>query len=260
MTLAFSTLGCPEWDVETIVAEAARSGYTGIEWRGYRSVLDLPEAEPFLGDNRSRTRRALEEAGLVSCALGSSGVVGKGNVEHVVGYCALASDLGCPYVRIFGGQPESFSQAVRTAREMADIAKDHGVALVLETHDDFSTGAHVGRLLSEADHPALFALWDLHHPYRQGESPEETLAALGPWLRHVHVKDGTVEKGYTLLGEGDVPIEQMLGLLDTFGYDGYLSVEWERRWHPELPAPEVALPQYAEMLRAYRESTLSSGT
>jgi sugar phosphate isomerase/epimerase len=195
----------------------------------------------------------LEEAGLVSCVLGSSGVVGKGNVEHVECYCALAADLSCPYVRIFGGQPESLAQAVRTAREMADLAETHGVALVLETHDDFSTGAQVAELLAEADHPALFALWDLHHPYRQGESPEATLAALGPWLRHVHVKDGLEDRGYTLLGEGDIPVEKMLGLLDKFGYDGYLSVEWEKRWHPELPAPEVALAQYAETLRVYSD-------
>src|SRR5204863_6512990 len=32
--LAFSTLGCPEWDAETVVEQAAAGGWDGVEWRG----------------------------------------------------------------------------------------------------------------------------------------------------------------------------------------------------------------------------------
>jgi fatty-acyl-CoA synthase len=34
------------------------------------------------------------------------------------------------------------------------------------------------------------------------------------------------------------------------GYRGYVSVEWEKKWHPELADPEVALPQHLEWLRS----------
>jgi sugar phosphate isomerase/epimerase len=43
----------------------------------------------------------------------------------------------------------------------------------------------------------------------------------------------------------------ILAALRRAGYDGWLSVEWEKKWHPELEAPEIALPQHAEALRAY---------
>jgi hypothetical protein len=33
-------------------------------------------------------------------------------------------------------------------------------------------------------------------------------------------------------------------------------VEWEKRWHPEIEEPEVALPQYLDLLRAWLESDL----
>jgi sugar phosphate isomerase/epimerase len=249
MQLAFSTLACPAWTIQEIIAGAVASGYTGIELRGYQESMDLPSAPPFVAENRAHTRRVFAEAGLEICVLGSSALVGKNEVAQVESYAMLAHDLGCPYIRIFSGKPDSFAAAVQTIRSMGAVAAKWGVSLLLETHDDFSTGAAVGKLLQEAAHPALFALWDLHHPYRRGESPTETLTALGPWLRHVHVKDGIAGQGYTLLGEGDVPIGHMLALLRAQSYTGYLSVEWEKRWHPDLPAPEVALPQHATVLR-----------
>jgi hypothetical protein len=32
------------------------------------------------------------------------------------------------------------------------------------------------------------------------------------------------------------------------GYDEYLSLEWEKQWHPEIAEPEIALPQAVPLL------------
>ncbi len=253
MKLAFSTLSCPSWSLTEMLQEAQKSGYEGIELRGYQETLDLTLATPFLPENLPETRKHLADAGVSICCVSSSGVIGQKNLAHVQAHCTLARELGCPYVRIFGGKPESFAQAVQTLQEMADLAQSEGVAVILETHDDFSTGSAVGALLAEANHPAARALWDLHHPYRLGELPEETLQALGPYLSHVHIKDGLESSGYTLLGEGDLPLKFMLTQLKSHGYDGFVSVEWEKRWHPELADPAQALPQHARALRELQQ-------
>ena len=52
---------------------------------------------------------------------------------------------------------------------------------------------------------------------------------------------------------GIAGVRQMIGLLLASGYDGWISVEWEKRWHPEIEAPEVALPQHLELLRTWIE-------
>lgn len=246
--IAFSTLGCPSWDLDTILRAAVDFGYDALELRGHLDQMDLPQAAPFTPENRAQTRRRIADAGLRVCCVGSSGVVAQGNLEHVRAHCALARDLDCPLVRVFGGERTDRSAA--NLRAFGDAAVDAGVALVLETHDAFSTGATVAALLAEADHPAVFSLWDLHHPYRQGEAPAETLAHLLPTLRHVHIKDSR-DGVYTLPDEGDVPLAAMLADLRAHGYDGVVSVEWEKRWHPELPDPEVALPAYAAFLKAH---------
>jgi fatty-acyl-CoA synthase len=54
-----------------------------------------------------------------------------------------------------------------------------------------------------------------------------------------------------LLGDGDIPVEEGLRLLRAIGYEGWISVEWEKKWHPEIAEPEVAFPQYMRVLRKY---------
>ena len=255
--LAFSTLGCPAWPFDRILQAATEYGYDAIELRGLQDEMDLPRAQPFIAANRAATRRRIEAAGVGICCVSSSGVVEQKNLDHVKAHAELARDLGCPVVRVFGGNlstevphAEAVVRAAQTLRAFGDAARDAGVAVVLETHDAFSTGAQVAELLAETAHPAVFSLWDLHHPYRQGEAPEETHRHLAPTLRHVHIKDGR-DGAYTLMGEGDVPLSAMLDRILDGGYAGPISLEWEKRWHPQLPEPEVAFPQYARALRSY---------
>ncbi|MBC8102965.1 MAG: sugar phosphate isomerase/epimerase [Cytophagales bacterium] len=255
--LAFSTLGCPSWDLDRILAAAVEYGYDAIELRGYLSEVDLSKAAPFARERRAETRTRFADAGIAVCCVSSSGVVAEANTEHVRVHAALARDLGCPVVRVFGGAldgeippEEALARAAQNLRAFGDAAESEGVKIVLETHDAFSTGAAVAELLTLAAHPAVFSLWDLHHPYRQNEPFEETFRFLAPTLTHLHIKDSR-DGAYTLLGDGDVPLFPMLDLLLTGGYAGPISLEWEKRWVPEIADPEVAFPQYAEKLRAY---------
>jgi len=255
--LAFSTLGCPTWDIDRILAAATEYGYGAVELRGYQESMDLPQAEPFTITRRAETRQRFADAGIRFCCVSSSGVVTQGNTDHVRSHAVLAHDLDCPIVRVFGGSlstdiphEEAFAKAVKSLCAFGDAAQENGVRIVLETHDSFSTGKAVAELIAAADHPAVASLWDLHHPYRLGETAEETYLALSPTVAHVHVKDGQAGT-YTLLGEGDIPVFPMLDRLLDGGYTGAISLEWEKRWHPEIAEPEIAFPQYAHALRDY---------
>jgi hypothetical protein len=38
------------------------------------------------------------------------------------------------------------------------------------------------------------------------------------------------------------------------GYRGYFNFEWEKRWHPEIEEPEVAIRHYADAATDYLRS------
>jgi sugar phosphate isomerase/epimerase len=263
MKLAFSTLGCPEWSLDQIITAAQGAGYEGVEWRGYQAEMDLPNAVIFTPETRGETRRRFQDAGLEFACLGSSvrladpaPAAREREKASFTAYTELARFLECPLVRVFGGnlstgtdREAALPSMAAFLRELGERAAENGVTVVLETHDDFSLGIHVAELLRQTDHPSVGALWDLHHPYRQGEAPETTVQVLAPYLRHTHVKDSREDGRYCLMGEGDVPLARMIGLLHKHRYDAWISLEWEKRWHPEIMPPEEVFPQYARALR-----------
>lgn len=112
--------------------------------------------------------------------------------------------------------------------------------------------AQVGRTLTAA-------VWDSHHPFRLGESAADVYAALAPRILLAQVKDArrAPERpdGWqlVLLGHGEVPVREMLALLASGGYQNWVSVEWEKRWHPEIEEPQVALPQHLAVLRSWQD-------
>ena len=115
------------------------------------------------------------------------------------------------------------------------------------------------QIMNQVPGPGAGVLWDIMHPSRMGELASDTLARFGDRLQHVHIKDGrrpadgSVNWDLTLLGEGEIPTRDILAALKKGGYTGWLSVEWEKKWHPEIEEPEVALPQHAKLLREYLE-------
>jgi sugar phosphate isomerase/epimerase len=154
----------------------------------------------------------------------------------------LAAEWGAPAVRVFGGEAESLDDELARAEQL-------GVTILLETHDDWSSARRVAGVLERFDSVWLAAVWDLHHPQRAGESPQDVLDALGDRIGLVHVKDARADGSLVPLGAGEVPVRECVELLRAAGYDGWWTVEWEKRWHPELAEAEDALPHELAVLR-----------
>jgi len=260
--LAFTTLACPDWSVPQVIDAARRYGYDGVELRLIDGeVIDVSMPR----DERERIGRAFAGAGLpIVCVDSSIRLAAVDEAakleEDLLGFVELAHGWQSPLVRAFGG-PFPAERAGQVFDGMAAIldrvtprAEQLGVAITLETHDAFASAATVAEVLRRVPSLAFGALWDTHHPYRMGESPDQVLDLLGDRILHVHVKDARrAGDGWdlVLLGEGEVPVADSLKALRRRGYDRWVAVEWEKKWHPEIPEPEVALPQHAELLRAW---------
>jgi sugar phosphate isomerase/epimerase len=172
----------------------------------------------------------------------------------------LADAWGAPIVRVFGGEVGALDDVARRLEPALRRADDLGLTIALETHDDFSSAELVAELLRRVGSPSFTAVWDVHHPYRIGESPRDVVRALGARVALVHLKDARRRAdGWELvaLGEGEVPVRESLGVLREAGYEGWLTVEWEKRWHPELAEPELALPRDGATLRRWLASSSS---
>jgi sugar phosphate isomerase/epimerase len=267
--MAFSTLGCPAWEWQKILGFAHDHGFKAIELRGLQGSMDLPANPLFATDRIEQTKKEIHAAGLkIACVSSSANLYFEDQAKRdqqladARRFIDLASALGAPYVRVFGGKAESDKNPVpddatkkRVAgglRELGQYAGPKGVTVIIESHDHFTSSATLKDVLQAAgsDHVAL--LWDAHHTFAtSNEEPEFTVKQLGPWIRHTHLKDSVgsgEDRKYVLTGRGNVPIERQIKALQSIGYKGFYCFEWEKVWHPDLLDPEIAIADYAHVV------------
>lgn len=268
LPLAFSTLGCPQWDWKTILRNASQMGYSALELRGILAEMNLPKVPEFMGDRLKTSLRDLAALGLQVSDLGASAMLHEPDamkrakqMEEAKRFIDLAYRMKVPYVRVFPNQfvPEETRQVTieRIAaglRELADYCRGSGVSIIVESHGDFVTSPDLLELMQKTGSNRVALLWDAHHTCAAGEKPDFTWHKLGQYVRHTHLKDSVpADKGrrYVLTGEGQIPVQETVQALVAGGYKGYYCFEWEKRWHPELAEPEVAFPHYAKVMKEY---------
>lgn len=272
LPLAFSTLGCPEWSWSTILDFATEHGYAALELRGLGKTMDVTQAPEFAPREIAETRRELDRRSLrVACVSSSANMhemdaaTRRVQLDEARRYVELAQALGAPYVRVFGnefveGVPREamIAHVAAGLREVGEYARPRGVTVLLESHGDFTDSATLLDLLQRAGSPGVALLWDAHHTFVAArEQPGDTERRLRPYIRHTHLKDsmppapGEKDRRYVLTGTGEVPVRQQVETLARSGYRGYYTFEWEKRWHPEIEAPEVAIAHFARVVRGY---------
>jgi sugar phosphate isomerase/epimerase len=267
--IAFSTLGCPAWDWPRILEFAHQHGFSAIELRGLQGNLDLPSHAIFAADRIEQTKKEIRGHKLsIACVSSSANLYMEDadkrakELADARRFIDLASALGAPYVRVFGGKAQSDNAPVpddptkaRVAaglRELGQYAGPKAVTVIIESHDHFTSSATLKDVLKAADSEHVGLLWDAHHTFAaSNEDPEFTVKQLGPWIRHTHLKD-SVGKGqdrkYVLTGTGNVPIERQIKALQSIGYKGFYCFEWEKVWHPDLADPEIAIADFAHVV------------
>ena len=269
LPLGFSTLGCPTWPWAKILDFAAEHQFASIELRGIQTNMDLTKVPELASECIAESKRQLAAHGLTVSCLGASAHMHEldpakheAQLLEAGAFIDLAHKLGAPYVRVFGNEyvkdvprDQMLAHIAGALRGLGDYAKGKGVTVLIESHGDFTDSPALLEILQKADSPNVALLWDAHHTFVSGkEQPEDTVAKLGRWIRHTHLKDSVPagdDRRYVLTGTGEVPVKRQIEALKKTGYKGFYSFEWEKRWHAEIEEPEVAIAQYARVAAEY---------
>lgn len=268
LPIGFSTLGSPKWTWIQTLDFAAAHGFAAVELRGILDQMDLSKVPEFQPDRLAQTKRELTDRGLVVPDLGASINLHEQDqakraaaMAETRRFIDLASAMGTPYVRVFGNEyPKGMERKAvleyigAGLRELGEYGRPRNVAVILESHGQFTDSPTLLELMQIANSPNVALLWDAHHTFVAGEQPEATVASLGKYIRHTHLKDSVPEgkdRKYVLTGTGEVPVKRQVAALARIGYRGYYSFEWEKRWHPEIAEPEIAFAQYATVMAGY---------
>jgi len=274
MKLAFSTLGCPDFSWSDIYAMAKDFGFSGIELRGLGDNIFSVHAEPFSDANIDSTVAKLKKLSLEIPCLSSGCALRfedkkEENINELKEYIALASRLGASYIRILGdltAEPTTDfddGAVIEALKILAPIAEAAGVTLLVETNGVYTDTARLADVLNTVGSDSVAALWDVHHPYRfAGESAAKTVENLGAYIKYTHIKDSVMNGEcveYRMMGEGDLPIEDFMRALRSINYEGYVSLEWLKKYMPDLQSPGIVFPHYVNYMSQFTGVSKATG-
>ena len=263
MKLAFTTLGCPDWTFAQILDNAQKMGFKGIEIRGIEGEMNVAKIKYFQPSQWRDTKKRLEDHDLKIINLGSSAnfhdpAKWDAGLQEAKEAIDMAESIGVPLVRIFGDKiPEADREKTlqliaKGWTEVYRYSEGKNVTPMVEVHGDFNCVDNFKAVFKYFQHPKFSVLWDIEHSYKVYEDNFlEFFGFIRKYTKLVHIKDTKKIDGQWKLqriGAGSIPIAMHVALLAASNYDGYLSFEWEKKWHPELDDCSVAFPEYVALM------------
>ena len=267
MKLAFSTLGCPEWELADVVAAASGGGFDGIELRALAGSLDLLSQPEFAASQLPLTCAYLKDEGIeiccvdTSCTFHSPDASERANqVGIALAHAELAARLDAPLIRVFPDKIQPGAQREKTRDWIAECLRaiaermPDDVDVALETHGDFARAEAAAEIAMLANHPKVKLIWDVANSVAAGDTIGQAARVVKPYLAHIHLRDAkpVVESEHwlpVLAGHGRVSFAETLAAMKKLNYHGYVCFEWEKYWRPEIEEPEVALPDFVNAIR-----------
>lgn len=251
------SLSCRGWSGTAwtkLVNMAIDMRFEGIEPYNIFHYPQLTENDgPFSKQNIKATVRGLKNRKFcIPCLDSSCDAAGISNETDIIkDMIDLAFELGTPFVgvRVFHDDEERIRERLRI---LIPYAEKRQVTILIRTAGIYSDTARLRGLLESFATDGVAALWDMYHPFFDcGEDPGETIEHLGAYIKHVHLRDAVAPGKYRPVGEGALPMEDLMRALSSVDYDGFISMEWRPEWMPAITDPEVLFPYFVSYMEKF---------
>ena len=257
MNLSFSTRGWGDLSWDQMLQEAVDMRFAGVEVYNLFKFPELTDrGGPFHSHKVAATIRQLRDLKLkIPCFDTSVDLSTDPNAIPVLtAMLEIAGQAQVPYV-VACALTENEELVGSTLEVLLPLAESAGVTLLLKTSGIYADTARLRSMLESFASDWLGALWDMHHPYRDfGESADATIKNLGTYVKHVHLRDSDDNGEYQLIGEGNMPIPDMIRALGSINYDGFISLEWKPEWMEDLQDREIIFPYYVNYMSRFHST------
>ncbi|MBE6827117.1 MAG: AMP-dependent synthetase [Ruminococcaceae bacterium] len=263
MKLSFSTKGWHDSSFSDFCDIAQELGFQGIELHNIHNRLFTEKDGAFHDYTAAATVRNLFERRLkLTCIDAVCDISDRSSqeksLEEIEKCLKIAKALSIPYIRVRAHasySEDAFKSTAELIEKFLPAAEECGVAVLIETSGMFSDTAVLRDMLEYFACDSVAALWNVSAAYFSAhESPAEIIRNLGAYVKHIHLSDAKSVDGkveYCLIGEGELPVEDMMAALRSVNYDGFISLVWNPEWCAELDDMEIVFSHFVTYMKQF---------
>ena len=251
MKLSYTIRGWKGRDWPQLCAAAVDTRLQGLEIDSVENPIMQQRMSPINPELAAAAHRRLAEQGLTVPCIGTArDFAAPDAADEIAGAIRAAGDLLVPYVAVASAQAD-VDGAIAALTPWVEEAERTGVVLLIKTAGTFADTGKLRDVLNHFASDHLAACWSVFDTwFVSGETAEKTITNLGAYVRHVRLSDGTPEEGtpyisHELMGEGKLPMQDVMNALRSVNYDGFVSLHWEPEWVTGLEDLEMILTHYA---------------
>lgn len=249
MKLSYTIRGWKDRDWSQLCAAAVDTRLQGLEIDSVKNPIMQKKMSPINPELAVAAHRRLAEQGLTVPCIGTTcDFAAEDAAGEIAEAIRSAGDLLVPYVAVATACTDT-DTAIAALAPWVAAAEESGVVILIKTAGAFADTTKLRDILNHFASDHLAACWSVFDTwFMAGETAEKTITNLGAYVRHVRLSDGTpTENGtiaHELMGEGKLPMQDVMNALRSVNYDGFVSLHWEPEWIEGLEDLEMILTHY----------------
>ena len=260
MKLAFSTRFHKNRSFDDFLKTAEELKYSGIEIHDFRDPSFGGRTSPFNPDMASATKRKLINAKKSIVCIDSNcnaAELSQENFEKFSSAVAVASNINVPYVKLHAEKSDgAYEKTIEFVTKAIEIGEKNNVIVLVETRGLFADTTKLCDLMNHFASDYIGADWNMYETFFVGgEDSEKTITNLGAYVKLVHLTDGQKEGEHSLVGEGTLPIKEMMNALGSINYNGFVTIEWDPEWFEAIDDLDIILTHYESFMETVEDDT-----
>ena len=256
MKLSFTTRGWPSLPLPEVIRIADDLRFSGFEiYDLFKHKEFTDRGQPLHRYEMAATMRSLKGKGIEVANLDTSLDIGKKeSLDDLLWTISMAGMMQVQYVSA-EAMTDDEPQVIEAMKTIRGAAREAGVTFLMKTRGIYVDTERLKNLLDLFADDAFGVLWDMHHPYKDhGESADTTIRNLGGYVKLVHIRDISEDGSYTIIGEGKLPVKEMMNALSSIDYSGFVSLEWKPEWVSDVQDYEFIFPHFINYMNRFENS------
>ncbi len=164
--------------------------------------------------------------------------------DALLKYVDMAANAGIANIIVRVEQKTSFDVLKEKMSKAIARAENADVGILLETAGYLANTENIIEIINYFSSASIGVSWNVKETYfNAGETAETTIKTLGAYIKYVRL--GDMKDGKTvLIGEGELPVEKLLGALSSLNFDGFICAAWNQ----EINDADIVLTHFANYI------------